>query len=80
MRNTAANPGAAKQLFEILVLLISDGPEQCVTQDNIHGLINLLDFYASAVTVVLDSLTPESRRDTRRLHQLVDGFRYSDVC
>ena len=69
MRNSAANPGAAKQSFEIVVSLISDGPDQCITQDNIHGLINLLDFYASAVTVALDGLTAESRRDTRRLHQ-----------
>ena len=69
MRNSATNPGAAKQSFEILSSLVTEGPDQHVTQDNMRGLVSLLDFHASAVTIALDSHSPGSRQDTRRLHQ-----------
>ena len=64
MRSAMRQPAASRQAFELLTKLVSDGEEQCVTVDNFGGLVNLLDEYASAASLAVESSGHHDRRRT----------------
>ena len=55
LRSTIPHSEASRQAFELIGLLISDGPEQRVTIDNYPGLVAVLDEYATVAGVATDS-------------------------
>lgn len=55
-------PAASRQAFELLTILVADGPEQCVLPDNFTGLVNLLDEYASAAGSAVENAGRHDKR------------------
>ena len=55
MRGTLSQHEAARLSFEFITSLCRDGPDQIVTADNFGGLIALLDDFATAAGVVIES-------------------------
>ena len=48
--------------FELVQQLIVDGPEQCVSVDNIPGLVAVLDDFATAAGIVVQAEQQHTRR------------------
>ena len=63
MRSAMRQPAASRRVFELLTLLVADGPEQSVLSDNFAGLVSLLDEYASAAGLAVENT---DKRDKRR--------------
>ncbi|KAI5124326.1 hypothetical protein M0805_008933 [Coniferiporia weirii] len=63
MRSAMKQSAASRQSFELLLSLVSDGAEQCVTVDNFGGLVSILENYASAAgSAVEDSGQHDKRK------------------
>jgi brefeldin A-resistance guanine nucleotide exchange factor 1 len=54
-RSTITHQEAAKTTFQIVVGYVQDGPKQQVTVDSFPGLISILDEYAGAASVLINS-------------------------
>ncbi|KAI0361936.1 Sec7-domain-containing protein [Trametes cingulata] len=55
LRSTISHPEAARQSFDILSGIASDGPQQLVTPDNFVGLVNALDEFATVAGIAVDA-------------------------
>lgn len=64
LRTGIKHSAASRQSFDVLTGLISDGPQQCVTIDNFHGLVNLLDDYATAAGMVVEKSNIHDKKKT----------------
>ncbi|KAL0947345.1 hypothetical protein HGRIS_013462 [Hohenbuehelia grisea] len=62
LRSTMQNQEAAKQSFELITTLASDGPEQFVTIDNFNGLTMLLDDFATFAGIQTENHQQRSRQ------------------
>lgn len=62
IRSTMPHPEAARLSFDLVSSLISDGPDQSITTDNFAGLVTLLDDFATAAGVIVESLRQKGRR------------------
>ncbi len=61
MRNTMGNSRAARQSFDLLLSLCSDGPEKSINSDNFVGIVNLLNDFGTAASIETNSRNPRSR-------------------
>ena len=71
IRMTMVQPEASRQSFDLLMSLASEGPEQCVRADNIVGIVNLLDEYATAASFVAEREQRDRRSSTVHSPQYV---------
>lgn len=55
VRSTMSHPDASRQSFEWISKLATEGPDQCVTQDNFSGLVGVLDDYATAAGIAVEA-------------------------
>ncbi|CAL1704279.1 unnamed protein product [Somion occarium] len=55
LRSIVPHPEASRQTFDYIQSLIVDGPDQCVTADNLAGLVAVLDEFAIVAGVVTDA-------------------------
>lgn len=54
IRNTMKQPAAVRIAFDLILSLVSDGPDQCVTIDNFAGLVGVLDEFAVSANQALE--------------------------
>ncbi|KAH8108152.1 Sec7-domain-containing protein [Cristinia sonorae] len=66
IRATIHHPEASRQSFELVQSLITDGPTQHVTPDNLVGLITVLDEYANVAGDAVE--TQQQGRRTQTLN------------
>ena len=69
-------PVASRQSFELLVNLTEEGPNQSVSSDNFHGLINILDEFASAAGRAVEAVGNTERRKGPEAPQSVPPLLY----
>jgi golgi-specific brefeldin A-resistance guanine nucleotide exchange factor 1 len=62
VRSTISHMEAARVSFELVQQLIVDGPEQCISVDNIPGLVAVLDDFATAAGIVVQVEQQHTRR------------------
>lgn len=62
MRSTISHPEAARQSFELITSLASDGPSQLVLADNFTGLVTLLDDFITSTGLAVESQHRQGRR------------------
>ena len=62
VRATVSHLEAARTSFDLIHKAIADGPEQCVTIDNIPGLVAVLDDFATAAGIVVEAEQRQPRR------------------
>ncbi|THV07859.1 Sec7-domain-containing protein [Dendrothele bispora CBS 962.96] len=62
VRSTLSHSEAARQSFDLVSSLVSDGSEQLVTGDNFSGLITLLDDFATNASISIESQQRQGRR------------------
>ncbi|OCH87410.1 Sec7-domain-containing protein [Obba rivulosa] len=55
VRSTISHPEASRPSFELVMRLVSEGPEQRVTADNFPGLVTILDEYATAAGIAVEA-------------------------
>jgi brefeldin A-resistance guanine nucleotide exchange factor 1 len=62
VRSSVSNLEAARASFDFIQRLIVDGPERCISADNIAGLVAVLDDFASAAGIVAEAEQQHARR------------------
>ncbi|KAI9452317.1 Sec7-like domain protein [Russula earlei] len=62
VRSSLSNLEAARASFELIQRLIVEGPEQCISVDNVAGLVAVLDDFASAAGIVAELEQRQARR------------------
>ncbi|KAI0064698.1 Sec7-domain-containing protein [Artomyces pyxidatus] len=62
VRSTVSHLEAARTSFDLVQRLVMEGPEQCVTTDNITGLVAVLDDFATAAGFVVEAEQQHARR------------------
>lgn len=62
VRSGVSNLEAARASFDFIQWLIIEGPERCISVDNIAGLVAVLDDFASAAGIVAEVEQQHARR------------------
>ncbi|KAH9998139.1 Sec7-like domain protein [Russula compacta] len=62
VRSSVSNLEAARASFDLIQRLIVEGPEQCISADNVAGLVAVLDDFASAAGIVAEVEQQARRR------------------
>ena len=62
VRSSVSNLEAARASFDFIQRLIVDGPERCISADNVAGLVAVLDDFASAAGIVAEAEQQHARR------------------
>jgi golgi-specific brefeldin A-resistance guanine nucleotide exchange factor 1 len=65
IRSSISNIEAARLSFDLIQGLINDGPEQCISADNIVGLVAVLDDFATAAGIMAEVEQQHARRHPR---------------
>lgn len=66
VRSSISNLEAARASFDLIQRLTTDGPEQCISADNIVGLVAVLDDFAAAAGIMAEV---EQQQHARRRPQ-----------
>ena len=64
LRSIIPHLEASRQTFEYIQSLIAEGPDQCVTSDNLPGLVAVLDEFATVAGIVTDAQQQGRRNQT----------------
>ncbi|KAI0047968.1 hypothetical protein FA95DRAFT_1540484 [Auriscalpium vulgare] len=62
VRSTVSHLEAARTSFDLVQRLIADGPDHCVTTDNVSGLVAVLEDFATAAGIVVEAEQQHARR------------------
>ncbi|KAF9049397.1 Sec7-domain-containing protein [Hymenopellis radicata] len=62
MRSTISHPEASRLSFDLITNLVSEGPEQHVSPDNLPGLVQLLDDFVSTAGLTIENQQHRGRR------------------
>jgi brefeldin A-resistance guanine nucleotide exchange factor 1 len=62
VRSSVSNLEAARAAFDFIHQLIAEGPERCISADNVAGLVAVLDDFASAAGIVTEVEQQHARR------------------
>jgi len=62
VRSGVSNLEAARASFDFIQRLIVEGPERCISVDNIVGLVAVLDDFASAAGIAVEVEQQHARR------------------
>jgi golgi-specific brefeldin A-resistance guanine nucleotide exchange factor 1 len=62
IRSSISNLETARLSFDLIQRLAADGPEQCISADNIVGLVAVLDDFATAAGVMAEVEQQHARR------------------
>lgn len=62
IRSSVSNLEAARASFDLIQRLIIEGPERCISVDNIVGLVAVLDDFASAAGIAAEVEQHAGRR------------------
>jgi brefeldin A-resistance guanine nucleotide exchange factor 1 len=62
VRSSVSNLEAARAAFDFIQRLIVEGPERCISADNVAGLVAVLDDFASAAGIVAEVEQQHARR------------------
>jgi brefeldin A-resistance guanine nucleotide exchange factor 1 len=62
IRTSVSNLEAARTAFDLIQRLIVEGPERCISADNVAGLVAVLDDFTAAAGIVAQVEQQQSRR------------------
>jgi brefeldin A-resistance guanine nucleotide exchange factor 1 len=62
IRSSVSNLEAARTAFDLIQGLIVEGPERCISADNVAGLVAVLDDFTAAAGIVAQVEQQQSRR------------------